>query len=435
MTTIDPGFFGADDILAEAEALRRSGVLGRPGQLSRLFDYLADSSIGNEAPSESEIAIRVFNRPADFLAGQDAVVRVNIHRLRKRLEDYYLRGGAGRARQLTLPRGEYRLALADGPAPGPFAPAATSSVDARAHREPVAPPAFVLSRRQLFGGAAGLVGAGAALGAAGGWLGASEPRADLLSSPFWTPFASRDAPLLVVLGDYYIFADTDERGNVLRLTREFFINSRDELYRYMMENDDLHYRYMDLDLRYLPTAVGPALRALAPLLARHPQAPLIGASALTPQMLRDHNVVYVGYLSGLGILRDPTFRGARFTPGSSFDEILDGGTGRTYASEGATAPPPPGLFRDYGYVTRFPGPGGRQIAILAGTRDVGVSGAVEAISDRAFLDRLPRTSASGALEALFEIEGRGDANLKARLLSAVNRRAEPIWTTGDVSPS
>lgn len=42
---------------------------------------------------------------------------------------------------------------------------------------------------------------------------------------------SAAAPLLIVLGDYYIFGDTDEKGQVLRLTREFFINSRDELYQ------------------------------------------------------------------------------------------------------------------------------------------------------------------------------------------------------------
>ena len=42
------------------------------------------------------------------------------------------------------------------------------------------------------------------------------------------------------------------------------------------------------------------------------------------------SLVYLGYLSGLGGLRDPMFSGSRFAVGSSYDEIIDKQTGRHY---------------------------------------------------------------------------------------------------------
>lgn len=420
---------------SDAERIRRSGVLGRPGQLTRLFDFLVERSADADPPSETDIASEVFNRGREFIPGQDAVVRVNIHRLRKRLDDFYLRHGFSGPDRLALPRGEYRLvveAAADGetgdPTPAQTPAARTTSQDGLrpASAGKPSPDKITISRRSLFLGAAGLGVAHLA-----GWGAAtyvnSRPKGFLGASP-WSVYERAAAPLLIVLGDYYIFGDTDEKGQVLRLTREFFINSRDELYQYMMENDDLHYRYMDLDLRYLPTSVATALQDLAPLMARHPSAQIIGASQVSPQMLRDHDVVYVGYLSGLGPVRHPAFRGGRLTVGASFDQIIDHKAGRTYDSEAALVPPPQGLVRDYGYFTRFPGPTGNTISIIAGARDIGLSGVAEAVTSPTVLKSLPRIRDDQAIEVLFEVEGQNGANLKTKLLVAQQRDPSTIWT-------
>lgn len=417
----------------DADRIRRSGVLGRPGQLTRLFDFLVERSADADPPSETDIASEVFNRGREFIPGQDAVVRVNIHRLRKRLDDFYLRHGFSGPERLALPRGEYRLVVeaasaTEGEPTRAQSPAALHTSQDSQRQSPAEKPVgkIAVSRRSLFLGAAGLGVAHIA-----GWGAAtyvqSRPKGFLGGSP-WSVYERAAAPLLIVLGDYYIFGDTDEKGQVVRLTREFFINSRDELYQYMMENDDLHYRYMDLDLRYLPTSVATALQDLAPLMARHPSAQIIGASQVSPQMLRDHDVVYVGYLSGLGPVRHPAFRGGRLTVGGSFDQIIDHKAGRTYESEAALVPPPQGLVRDYGYFTRFPGPTGNTISIIAGARDIGLSGVAEAMTTPSLLKSLPRIRDDQAIEVLFEVEGQNGANLKTKLLVAQQRDPTTIWT-------
>lgn len=416
---------GPDDIGRQIALVRDSGVLGRPGHLTRLFDHLARTVDVDPPPGEIYIAQTVFGRRADFNPGLDAVVRVNIHRLRRKLEDHYLRAGAGEAVQLTIPRGEYRLALQDAPARSEAAP------------RPEAPPVrssrtkgVGLSRRGLLGASLGLaalnLGAWGLASRAGG--AAADPGGVFDRSPWRAP-GQRALPLLVVVGDYYIFADTDERGNVQRLVREFFINSRDELYQHMMRNPALDYRYMDLELSYLPVTVAFALKDLAPLLSERPGTQITGASSLTPQMLRDHDVLYLGYLSGLGPLHDAVFRKARFGLGSSPDELVDRATNQTYLSQGGVAPPPRGLFRDYGYFTTFPGPAGGRISIVAGARDVALAGVAEALTRAETLADLPSLPRNGALEALFEVEGRNGVNLRAKLVSSALRDTADLWTT------
>ncbi len=57
---------------------------------------------------EYEIATEVFGRSKEtFNAGEDAIVRVEAHRLRKRLNEYYAGAGKDHPVQLTIPPGTY----------------------------------------------------------------------------------------------------------------------------------------------------------------------------------------------------------------------------------------------------------------------------------------------------------------------------------------
>ncbi len=67
--------------------MRASGTLGESGRLLELFDFLASRGAGTAPASQAEIAETVFGQTETSV--DDATVRVYIHRLRKRLEDYY----------------------------------------------------------------------------------------------------------------------------------------------------------------------------------------------------------------------------------------------------------------------------------------------------------------------------------------------------------
>ncbi len=60
---------------------------------------------------------------------------------------------------------------------------------------------------------------------------------------------------------------------------------------------------------------------------------------LNPAVIKSADIVYVGYLSGLGMLFDIVFAGSRLQVGDSFDEIVDRSTHQRYISRwGAGAP-------------------------------------------------------------------------------------------------
>jgi hypothetical protein len=156
------------------------------------------------------------------------------------------------------------------------------------------------------------------------------------------------------------------------------------------------------------------------------------ASDLTPEMLKRNNIVYLGYLSGLGVLRAPVFAGSRFKVGETYDELVDGQTHRRFVSqEGGPSPYGSGdaARRDYGYVTAFKGPSGNRIVIIAGDRDTGLMQAAEAMANPDALKALAKsTGGADSFEALYEAQGIGRSSLGGRLVLASPRRGVNPWT-------
>ena len=411
-----------DRIAALAAALRARRALGRSDGLNRLFDYLAACGRTGMRPKEFEVAAAVFGRSSAFDGAQDASVRVAVHRLRRKLDEFYAGPGRDDPVRLSVPKGEYRMVAE--PRPGSAAPQ-------------VRPPRD--GRRLALAGVAVLVGLNIAAWAAF-WAthGTERALSRVQASAAWSPLVKAEGPTLLVLGDYYIFGEIDERSGVNRLVREYGINSREDLDAWLMDNPKAMGSYRDLDLYYLPVGAAFALRSIVPIVARgasHADSlRVVMASDLTPEMLKRNNIVYVGYLSGLGILRAPVFAASRFVVGETYDELTDKVTHRAYVSQ--EGGPSPGYAngadatrRDYGYVTAFKGPSGNRIVIVAGDRDTGLAQAAEALASPEALKALAKSAASpDGFEALYEAEGIGRSGLGGRLvLSAPRSHANP-WT-------
>jgi len=64
-----------------------------------------------EELKEYTIGIEAFNKPSDYDPQQDPAVRVLASKLRRKLEDYYLKEGAEDPVRIELPKGHYRLSF------------------------------------------------------------------------------------------------------------------------------------------------------------------------------------------------------------------------------------------------------------------------------------------------------------------------------------
>ncbi|HKE93235.1 MAG TPA: malectin [Povalibacter sp.] len=110
-------------------------LLGRSTRPGRLLAYIGAKYFQEqeEQLTEFNIATEVFGRSAkDFDSTQDAVVRVEVHRLRKKLREIYDKAGDTHGIQISLPAGTYApkflpapLPQPEGPEPLPDAPGVT----------------------------------------------------------------------------------------------------------------------------------------------------------------------------------------------------------------------------------------------------------------------------------------------------------------------
>jgi hypothetical protein len=393
----------AEALERQVARVRESGMLGRSHGLSRLFDYLADPARGGATLREADVAQDVFGRELD-LSG-DASVRVYIHRLRKKLDEFYAGPGASEPHRLVIPVGEYRLDVVEAAA----AP----------------PPAPTVRPRWLWPAVAAAV-----LLVAGNlavwWVVArqtapSRELARIAASPLWADIG-RDRPVIVVVGDYYIFGDTDYGHEPRRMIRAFEINSPADLDSWLMDNPQLQGKYIDLDTYYTPVGATLALREVMPLVRQAAggldRVRVVTSSRVTPDMMKSADVVYVGYLSALRLLQAPVFDRSRYRIGDTYDELIEKKTGQTYVSgAGAAAGDAPN--RDYGYLAAFRGPNGNHFVIIAGNRDIGVMQTAEIATDRRSIAAL-EAKPDQPVEALYEVDGMGRTNLGAKAVAGAH---------------
>ncbi len=126
MQTCDPPLAFAEE-RREMETVLSSELLGRAPALCRMLRFVCAKYFAGEAGRirEYSVAVEALGRPADFNPKRDPIVRVEAHRLRKRLAEYYAAEGAAHELELILDPGQYvprferRIAPPPEPAPPP----------------------------------------------------------------------------------------------------------------------------------------------------------------------------------------------------------------------------------------------------------------------------------------------------------------------------
>jgi hypothetical protein len=94
---------------AEMEAVLHSGLFARAPNLESFFRYICEHHFNgrSEQLKEYNIAVEALGRSPQFDQKKDSIVRVEAHRLRKRLSEYYAGEAADHTIQIMIPRGSY----------------------------------------------------------------------------------------------------------------------------------------------------------------------------------------------------------------------------------------------------------------------------------------------------------------------------------------
>jgi Malectin domain len=94
----------------EYDLILQSGIFEKAPRLGRFFRYICERHFEGQGDQVKEysIALEALGRSTDFDPKRDSIVRVEAHRLRKRLEEYYLGPGADHTLRIVIPNGQYR---------------------------------------------------------------------------------------------------------------------------------------------------------------------------------------------------------------------------------------------------------------------------------------------------------------------------------------
>jgi hypothetical protein len=104
---------------AELEAVLTSDFFTRAPRLAQILSYVCEKYFQGRIDQikEYNIGVEALGRPPDFDQKEDAIVRVEAHRLRKRLQQYYEQAGSTHPLRIVIPPGQYVPVFEAGPAP------------------------------------------------------------------------------------------------------------------------------------------------------------------------------------------------------------------------------------------------------------------------------------------------------------------------------
>lgn len=403
-----------------------SGELGRSKIYALLLKFLVESSLSGTRVKEFDIAFEVLGKSADFDISKNSAVRVCVHQLRKKLDSYYQKYKESATHRIVIPSGRYTIEavlFSD----DKTIPAASPEIFR---------PLFSLERILLASIVILLVANLAYM--------INRDRVQLLApgadNGIWQELLDDDLPILLVMGDYYIFGEENARGDIQRMVNEFNNNSNTDLDNLQLSDVLTTENYLDLDLTSMPEGSAFALARIVPILQKENKRVNVAMMAdLTNADLRENHIVYIGYISALDKLSNRVFAMSGLQIGRSYDELVNLQTQEVYASGAFTAEENE-PFHDYGLFSTFPMTDTNRIVIIAGMRNAGLMHVAQALSNEKDIGSISQSLANSYgevvtnFEVLYEVFGIDRMNFNARLVYKERLESDRIWRKGIVGP-
>jgi hypothetical protein len=360
-----------------------------------LLEYLVQASIENKNPKEYTIGIELFGRKYEDDAKQDSNIRVYIHNMRKKLEDYYEDEGSRDAIVFVLERGKYRIHF-----------------KTRKEYDAVKPRAFVYP----FAISLVLLVMVTVLY----FLKGSESRQKSLwrSLPVWQEFVGNGKETLLILGDYFVFSGILPTGNG-GIYRDFSINSEKEFQELLNKKPDLVKVLSRSNLTYLSKMTvfceSDILRVFAQTGAGISVKLL---SDVQPSDLKSNNIIFIGNYKNMGILAN-VIREMEFPFGvanASVQYIFSNDP----CAQVYEAPNRNPTEEDYALVIHAPGYDGNRFLFFLSSQDIGNISTVSQLTNPAYLKQFTEEQLKplkkSDFKALYKVQGINKTDLSFELI-------------------
>ncbi|NQU53758.1 MAG: hypothetical protein HQ522_14610 [Bacteroidetes bacterium] len=187
------------------QKVQNSQCFSKSVVVKELFKYLVEKSINSETPKEFEIAYEVFGNSQN--KGKEKNIRIYVHNLRKKLDEYYKNEGAVDQIVFSIPKGGYKVQI---------------------HRN-----RKIIRRSRIASLSPYLLGLSLVVLLLATMVFTSRDRSLITRSYIWEGIYNSQYPLLIILGDHYFINSMNVLGS-MTATRLTKINS-DEEFNEMLE--------------------------------------------------------------------------------------------------------------------------------------------------------------------------------------------------------
>jgi hypothetical protein len=360
----------------------------------KLFRYLFETSFKGQVPKETTVALDVFCADLKEDPECTAKVRVYIYNLRKKLDSYYLHEGAKDKIRFEIPKGHYKVVISN--KKGTVEKNALTSFNWRF--------AFCTISLLLLLSVVFII-----------YLIASHKSErnnnfSYKSSPVWIDYFDNDMPILVLLGDYYFYLD-DYFPDRPRLTRDYQINSEQDLNSFLDQNEQYNQYVNETGLTFLSKLAPWCLFDLLPvMLCSDSHIELKLSSQLQWADLNKYNIVYVGTFKSFGKLSqllDKLHVTFQVRPNSLYYHPEDADT--TYEYTGISSSMTSPYEIDYAVIAKIPGPNHNSIILFTSMKDIGCLATVKFLTQPkyfdAFYNKYLHNSEINYFEAVFRVKG------------------------------
>ncbi|MGF1558780.1 MAG: hypothetical protein ACFCUL_06800 [Flavobacteriaceae bacterium] len=377
-----------------------SKSFGNSTTYANLLRYLVHCTLENDIPKETTIATDIFGKK-EFDPSQSTLIRVYIYNLRKKIRTYYLKEGAAEKVLIKIPKGSYQVTFEE----------------KKKLKKSTTP---ILNRKILWGASLVIV-----LSLIGNFalFKNSLSKNPVANSQLWTAILRSDNPIMLLMGDLFLYQEIDTVAHTRKIIRNPQVNSEKELEVLRNKIKPSGLLVETLSYSHLIRNSAAWIKDLSYILTSNKKSFTIGTtSRFNSKELPDNDIMVIGMVKTLGIFKDYINRSS-----VTYDESSDSFTIKNALNNSVQNMNPSGnpesFHQDYALMLKVPGPNNNTIYVFTGIWDTGASQSFKNFSDPVLVQELENRmldefgQVPNYFEVFFEVNGVERMELSSKILS------------------
>jgi hypothetical protein len=376
-----------------------SKSFGHSNTYANLLLFLFARTREEDIPKETTIASEILGKP-NFDPSQSTLVRVYIYNLRKKLAKYYSKEGKEDKIIVQIPKGSYEVRFVE---------------------KKIATPNKTTSRTTAILTITSLL-----LVLSLGYNVFLYPRKHYIDpvnkDGLWKDLLMDQKPLMVLLGDLFIYQEDHTKTGTQKIIRNPYINSVEDYEEFTLKHQETDITYEPLSYSLLIYNSALWIKDLSEIFSHYSSDFTIrNMIRFNPKELPDNNFMVIGMIKTFGLFKD-YLNGPKLYYNNQDQSIIyrehQQGSQKSYRPYGD----PNGHHTDYGLIAKVPGSNNKDIYLFGGIWDTAASQSLKYFTSPKLLNELESALIQkyGSLpkyyQILVEVKGVDRMELSSKIL-------------------